>query len=314
MRKVKVVIGVPTYKRPLGIRRLLDSISKQISDFEPIVLVADNEGDNGVGCATVQEILEKGYPFPLKVIGVNERGISQVRNALMQEAFDNMQADLLAMIDDDEWVEPQWIASLVKVQQQTHADVVGGSVAPEFEEAPPAWAKGLNIYYQTKETTSGCVPLVSGTTNVLLSRSIVDRYPKERFDPFYSLVGGGDKEYFTRLKRCGATFAFAHEAQAHELFGASRLTKEWAIERAYRIGAGDIRIISKSKPSPRVWCQEVVKFLAAVGISSIMLIAMSLLARPHKKMHARLKLARQFGKLSALRGAQREVYKNVHGS
>lgn len=312
MERLKVVIGIPTFKRPQGVRRLLESIRKQIATFEPVVLVADNEGNDGVGLATVQKMLDEGYPLQLKAIAVNERGISQVRNALMREAFDSMQADLLAMIDDDEWVEPQWIASLVKVQQQTKADVVGGSVAPEFEVAPPAWAKGLNIYYQTEETTSGVVPLISGTTNVLLSRSIVVKYPEERFDPFYSLVGGGDKEFFTRIKRRGATFAFAHEAQAHEIFGASRLTKKWAIERAYRIGAGDIRIISKSKPSLTVWCKEVFKFLAAVGISSILLIIM--LGKPHKKMHARLKLARQFGKLSALRGTQREVYKNVHGS
>ncbi|MGP9801293.1 glycosyltransferase family 2 protein [Rheinheimera sp. NSM] len=312
MSQLKVVIGIPTFKRPQGVRRLLESISKQVAGFEPVVLVADNEGDGGVGLVTVQQIMAEGYPLPLKAIAVNERGISQVRNALMHEAFDNMQADLLAMIDDDEWVEPQWIAALVKVQQQTKADVVGGSVAPEFEVAPPAWAKGLNIYYQSEETTSGVIPLVSGTTNVLLSRHIVDAYPEERFDPFYSLVGGGDKEFFTRIKRRGATFAFAHEAQAHEIFGASRLTKKWAIERAYRIGAGDIRIISKSQPGLIAWCAEVFKFVAAIIVSSIMLIVMS--GVPYKKMHARLKLARQFGKLSALWGRQREVYKKVHGS
>lgn len=312
MNQLKVVIGIPTFKRPQGVRRLLESISKQVAGFEPMVLVADNEGDNGVGLATVQQILAEGYPLPLKAIAVNERGISQVRNALMHEAFDNMQADLLAMIDDDEWVEPQWIASLVKVQQQTNADVVGGSVAPEFEVAPPAWAKGLHIYYQSDSTYSGTVDLIDGTTNVLLSRNIVDAYPEERFDPFYSLVGGGDKEFFTRIKRRGATFAFAHEAQAHEIFGASRLTKKWALERAYRIGAGDIRIISKNNPTAVIWLRELSKLSAALVLSGVMSVLM--LGVPHKKMKARLKFARQLGKLSALKGTQKAVYAETHGS
>lgn len=311
MNQLKVVIGIPTFKRPQGVRRLLESISKQVAGFEPMVLVADNEGDNGVGLATVQQVLAEGYPLPLKAIAVNERGISQVRNALMHEAFDNMQADLLAMIDDDEWVEPQWIASLVKVQQQTRADVVGGSVAPEFEVTPPAWAKGLHIYYQSDSTYSGAVDLIDGTTNVLLSRHIVDAFPEERFDPFYSLVGGGDKEFFTRIKRRGATFAFAHEAQAHEIFGASRLTKKWALERAYRIGAGDIRIISKNNPTAVVWLRELSKLSAALVLSGVMFVLM--FGVPHKKMKARLKLHRQFGKLSALFGKQKAVYQDIHG-
>ena len=311
MKTLNVVIGIPTFKRPQGIRRLLESVARQVSDFDITILVADNEGSKGVGLITVQQILAAGYPFQIKAIAVNERGISQVRNALMHEAFVNMQADFLAMIDDDEWVEPQWIASLVKIQLQTNADVVGGSVAPDFEVPQPNWAKGLYIYYQSYSNYSGTVNLIDGTTNVLLSRNIADKYSEEQFDPFYSLVGGGDKEFFTRIKRRGATFAFAHKAQAHEIFGASRLTKDWAIERAYRIGAGDVRIISKHNSKPLVWLKELVKFLVATVLSSIAFVLFA--AIPHKRMRARLKLARQMGKLSAVFGSQRQVYKNVHG-
>lgn len=40
MEFLKVVIGIPTYKRPIGLTRLIDSIAKQVIDFKPIVLVA----------------------------------------------------------------------------------------------------------------------------------------------------------------------------------------------------------------------------------------------------------------------------------
>ncbi|MEN3157068.1 glycosyltransferase [Alkalimonas sp. NCh-2] len=307
-----VVIGIPTYKRPIGLRRLLDSIAKQSCDFTPIVLIADNEGDGGQGLQVAEQVKAEGYPWELHAIPVNERGISQVRNALMQYGFEQLNAIHLAMIDDDEWVEPQWIAELVKVQLATGAEVVGGSVSPEFETERPDWAKGLHIYYESNPGVSGKTELIQGTTNVLLSRSIIESFPTERFDPFYSLVGGGDKEFFTRIKRLGASFAFAHQAQAHELFTASRLTKKWAVERAYRIGAGDMRIIKNQQPRLLDWVKEFSKLSLALLISS--LLALIFLPIPHKHMKARLKLTRQLGKLSALWGKQRAVYTNVHGN
>lgn len=311
MKSLKVVIGIPTYKRPLGLKKLLDSIALQDVDFMLTIVVADNEGDQGQGLKVVEETINSGYPFDLHAIPVNDRGISQVRNALIEYGFHQLHADNLAMIDDDEWVEKQWISELVKVQIQTGADVVGGSVAPEFEGGRPEWAQNLNIYYQTDSNESGPVELVQGTTNVLLNRGVVTKYPSERFDEFYSLVGGGDKEFFTRLKRRGATFAFSHLAQAHELFGASRMTKEWAIERAYRIGAGDMRIIMKNRPGLSTTVGELAKLLGAIFTSGLLLVVL----RPFssKYMAARLKLARQIGKISAIGGRQKEVYSKVHG-
>ncbi|MEE2024479.1 glycosyltransferase family 2 protein [Alkalimonas mucilaginosa] len=312
MESLKVVIGIPTYKRPVGLHRLLDSIAKQSCDFTPIVLVADNEGDGGQGLQVAEQMKTEGYPWELHAIPVNERGISQVRNALMQYGFEQLNATHLAMIDDDEWVEPQWIAELVKVQLATGAEVVGGSVSPEFETERPDWAKGLHIYYESNPGVSGKTELIQGTTNVLLSRSIIENFPTERFDPFYSLVGGGDKEFFTRIKRLGASFAFAHQAQAHELFTASRLNKKWAIERAYRIGAGDMLIIKKQQPGFLTWVKEFSKLFFALILSLCLVLIYWLV--PHKSMKARLKFTRQLGKLSALLGKQKVVYNKVHGS
>lgn len=311
MDSIRVVIGIPTYKRPIGLARLLDSVAKQKAVFKPIVVVADNEGDAGTGLQVVEKTKSAGYPFELHAIAVNERGISQARNALLSYGFETLDATHLAMIDDDEWVEPQWIAEFVKVQQQTSADVVGGSVSPEFETQRPEWAKGLHIYYESNPGFSGPISLVQGTTNVMLARSIVENYPSERFDTFYSLVGGGDKEFFTRIKRLGATFAFAHKAQSHELFAASRLTKKWALERAYRIGAGDMRIIKQQKPGFIVWAVELSKLLFASVFSAI--AAVAFIAIPHKHMKARLKFVRQLGKISAFFGKQKAVYSRVHG-
>ncbi|MCB1750398.1 MAG: glycosyltransferase family 2 protein [Gammaproteobacteria bacterium] len=305
-----VVIGLPTCKRPQGLARLLDSIAKQRVDFEVQVLVADNDCEQQEGIKTVVRYQQQGFRFPLEAFVVPERGISQVRNALLQRAFVDCQADLLAMLDDDEWAEEEWLSSLVLVQRLTQADVVGGYVIPEFAVPAPDWVQGLPVYPVSKPQQSGYVRLIYGTTNVLLSKSILTRFPGQLFDPFYSLVGRGDVEFFTRLKKHGATFAFAHRARSHELFGASRLTKQWARERAFRDGAGDMRIMWLNNPSiKRVVIESGIIVVAGV-VAGVQLL---LRIKSHRRMAAQLLFMRQVGKIFGLFGKHKQVYRQIHG-
>ena len=308
---VSVVVGLPTCKRPLGLARLLDSIAKQKVDFEVRVLVADNDKDQQEGMKTVARYRQQGFKFPLESFVVSERGISQVRNALMHKAFHEYQADLLAMLDDDEWAEEYWLDSLVRVQRLTQADVVGGHVSPEFSDPPPDWVEDLEVYPTKKQQHSGYVHLIYGTTNVMLSRSITVRFPGQIFDPFYALVGRGDVEFFKRLKSHGAVFAFAHRARSHELFGASRLTKAWARERAFRDGGGDMRIMLINSPSiKRLVIEFTIIFVASITAGAKYI---SYFNRSHLRMAAQLLFMRQMGKLYGLFGKYKQVYRETHG-
>ncbi|MDP4982464.1 glycosyltransferase family 2 protein [Pseudoalteromonas tunicata] len=308
---MKVVVGIPTFKRPQGLARLLDSIALQQVDFDVQVIVADNDSEQQQGVKTVQLYQQSGYPFPLDAHVVFERGISQARNSLMEKAFGEFDADCVAMLDDDEWAEPQWLQELVAIHLQTGAHIVGGHVSPEFDAAVPDWVCGQAIYYQTQDEKSGVVDLIEGTTNVLIAKTVLSDFDGEVFDPFYSLVGGGDKEYFTRLKNKGATFAFAHKARSHEIFSASRLTVKWAKERAYRIGAGDMRIILKNKPPTLLMAQELFKICIAMSVSTVKWLVT--FGEPSSRMSAVLLLFRQLGKISALFGKQKSVYRTTHG-
>ena len=306
-----IVIGIPTFQRPKGLARLLESIAEQRTQFQLHVLVADNEGEGGAGLGVVEELLAQGFPFPITGIAVPERGISQVRNALMKTAFENLSADGLAMVDDDERVEPGWLAALVAMQTETSADVVGGAVFPEFESPPPSWTRRLRIYWR-RIKPPGPVPLIPSTTNVYFSRSVYDKFPKEHFDLAFSLTGGGDKEYFCRIKQRGATFAFQPEARSHELFGFSRVTLKWALQRAYRIGAGDARVLRLHSPGFLGWLKEVMVFLAATSLA--LMQGVVFFWSPAFRTHAFVRLARQAGKVSGFLGRLPKVYLQVHGS
>jgi succinoglycan biosynthesis protein ExoM len=306
-----VVIGIPTFKRQEGLSYLLRSVAKQ--DYKNIlcVVVADNEGENGTGASVVYKFIKAGFPFPIKCIPVPDRGISQVRNALMQEAFENLACDNLAMVDDDEHVEGNWVSELIKMQQSGNYDVVGGFVLPDFDIPPPDWVTGLNLYYRPK-LPAGAVKLVNGTTNVLLHRSVRDNFSDNLFDLKFSLTGGGDREFFTRLKHQGATFSFAPNAISYEIFSTSRLTLEWAKQRAFRIGAGDARIFRRYSSGYVAWLKEIIKLLGAFTVSSLMMIFT--IFSPHRKVFYVLKIMRQRGKLNGLFGEPVEVYKQIHGS
>lgn len=311
MNKSKtIVIGIPTFKRPQGLARLLDSIAAQQTSFIPQVLVADNEGEQGAGLKVVEEVRSQGFPFPLTAIAVPERGISQVRNALMKHAFENLAADALAMVDDDERVESGWIAALVSMQAQGNFDVVGGVVFPEFETTPPQWSDSLAVYWRTIYP-DGSIDMIHGTTNVLLNRSLHERFPDTFFDSSFGLTGGGDKEFFTRLKHKGAVFGFAADAVSHEFFDAGRATKSWAVKRAYRIGSGDARIFKLYSRTFGEWSREAVKLSTAFMLSPVLILVM--VWSPSKQMRAVLMLTRQLGKLNGLFGKPPRVYETIYG-
>lgn len=307
-----VVVGIPTFKRQESLTRLLNSIAvmTQPTGFIIKVIVADNEGEQGQGIARVKE-LASGFPFEIHTIGVTARGISSVRNALLEYAFDTLNASKLAMIDDDEVVEKEWLAELLRVQHKFNADVVGGAVLPEFESTPETWLAGLNIYYR-EIYKEGPIDIIQGTTNVLLSSSVWSGYNRALFDVKFGLSGGGDKEYFTRLKKQGCTFAFADKALAHEYFGTSRMTKCWAKQRAYRIGSGDSRI---KKAHTSLFSQGI--YLTKTCLILLIAVANYLLKSysEDKKLKATLLLQRQLGKLQGLFSSKLlDVYSKTHGS
>src|SRR5262249_30352724 len=159
--------------------------------------------------------------FPLESFVVPERGIAQVRNALIARALERPEMMLLAMPDDDGAVDPDWLEQLLKVQRQTDADVVAGAVVPAFEEPPPEWVTNAPGFRALRGAT-GPIDTIDGTGNTLFTRAVLARTGFPFFNPDYALTGGEDRELFTRMKRAGAHFAWCDEAIVRETMPPSR--------------------------------------------------------------------------------------------
>lgn len=128
--RTRVVIGIPTYRRPDTLRALLRSLGPE-AEGVALIIVGDNACDPGTA-AVVEEILGDA---PHLVIDVPEPGVSAVRNALIRAAVAHVpQWEWLVMLDDDGIVTPGWLDPLIATGTAVDADVVGG---PVLGDQPP---------------------------------------------------------------------------------------------------------------------------------------------------------------------------------
>lgn len=308
----KVVIGIPTYRRPQTLRRLLGSIGKMIlpDGIQVEVLVADNEGAEGMGLALIESV-KKGYRWPLQGIAVLKRGLSENRNELLQYGFGVLKADALVMLDDDMWVQPQWLDEVVRMQKETGAGIVTGQMVPVFPKGAQEWVFNLGIYQNSRHFTSGVVPMIWGAGNIIVMRDVWERWPEVQFNPAFSLTGGEDEDYFNSLKEKGVVFAYAPGAVSHEMFEGERITRRWVVWRAFRIGIGEMVQVKLRKSG---WVSPLVRMIQAVTMVPIALgLVLGLWWFMRYRMKALNFLAFQLGVVAGYFNVRTEEYARTYG-
>lgn len=304
-----VAVVVPTFRRPQGLKRLLESLARLETRAQVEVVVADNDAPAHEGRA-VCAALAASYRWPLTAITVAERGIAQARNALIDDVLRHSSARFVAMLDDDEWVEPGWLDALLRMQAETGADAVRGTVLRAFERDPVPWlAQGQGL--APLHAPSGPVDMIDGAGNVLVARAALVDLPAPHFDPAFALTGGEDRDFFTRLKQRGARFARAEDAVCTEFVPASRATFGWALRRAYRIGNSDMRVFLKYAPAPAARLRELAKIAGAVVLFPLLQAFASL--HPGRRADPLFTLCRAAGKIAAVCGCYYNEYASVHG-
>ena len=296
----RVIIAIPTFRRPKSLARLLEALAALDPGAEISVLVADNDAEGREGfelCAR----LAPSYRWPLKAVIAPERGIAQVRNILVAGALADAKIDFVAMIDDDEWPDPQWIVQFLKAVRQSGADVLQGSIL--FGDKSGATPDIRRM--------SGPTVMLQGAGNLFLSRARLARMTPPWFDPAFALTGGEDRDFFLRLSREGARFAWCDEARAYGDVPESRANLGWALKRAYSIGNSDMRVLLKHRPGAATRMAETVKILGALLLS--LPLAVILWPSPNHRLAPLAKLCRAAGKLTAMLGWRYNEYAVVHG-
>lgn len=301
----RILIAIPTYRRPDGLRRLLTEIAAMKTAHDIHILAADNEGEGGVGSAVIRE-LAGGYRFPLTVIPVPEKGLTNVRNALVRHARQSGSYDYIAMIDDDEWPSASWIDDLVAMQRRTGAGIVGGPNLPVFAPGAPAWAEHCPLF-RSDDMPDGVVDIVWGTCNLLLHKSVFGHSDSNLFDPAFNQSGGEDVDAFMRLRKSGHRFAWSRSALVWEDVPLSRTTLAWVTRRAFRIGNSNMLVQLRWKYGRHGRLLALPSTLAAIGLNSALLLAFSLV--PERRLTYYCRLLRSLGKLAYLTGLRSFEYR-----
>lgn len=302
---VKVVLAIPTCRRPDGLARLLEHLALLDTDAQLSIVVVDN--DQGGAGKAICERMAHGYRWPLTAVLEPQSGISFARNrgvalALLQSP------DFIAMLDDDEWPARQWLAALIEVQRATGAAVVAGPVLPEFSRPPPDWMRQSGLY-GTEQRPDRSEGDFYAAGNFMAKAECFQALMPEPFDPAFALSGGEDMVFFRRLDQRGYRMIWSAAAEVYEIVPENRMSLEWLKQRQLR--RGNLNVIVQRLFAPGLGAEliRLAKTAGLLAIGSAMLLA-SLPSREGRK-RALLMLYVALGKIKGHLGKRHLEYRHI---
>jgi succinoglycan biosynthesis protein ExoM len=281
------LIAIASYRRPSGLRQLLDSLSAEIEVADVDVLVVDNDPEGSA------RQVATNHPVNPTYVVEPEPGIATARNRALQHFSDAHRA--IIFVDDDEWVGPNWLTTLITFATRTGADVVQGSVVGVLPRDAPPWVS-RGGFIQRHHPVSGQQLPSAATNNTLLRRDAWLRAGSPRFDPSFSMTGGSDADFFWGIRKSGSSIRFCAEAIVYEVVPADRLSLRWVRRRAIRNGIAETRLRRKHRDLTVAWlAKSVVRSgHGLVGLGIGLAAGRGLQARPFDN------LFRGYGRVAAL--------------
>jgi glycosyltransferase involved in cell wall biosynthesis len=290
-----VWLCVPTFRRTVGLRKLLAHVERLNYGGKVNVVVVDNDGEGRAGAAAVNEI-SAGFRLPLTCIVEPRRGQTYAYNrAFVTACRATPTPDYIAVLDDDEYPDPNWLTEMIRVAQHYGADIVGGPVFPVFE-TPDHWLAKSGFFAPARFST-GPVPIIYGAGNMLIRHSVLACYLDEPFSHAFAYTGGSDYDFFWRCRIDGRSFAWADEAEVFETTPPARTTVGYLLRRKFRNGTEATRLerkfIRSVKGAARRW--YIGLGLLGVGLLSLPLAA---LGGRRALMNSLIRTARGAGRIA----------------
>ena len=126
-----VTLVVPVYNMERYLPRCMESLLHQTCRDYEILLIDDGSTDSG---SALCDSYAARYPELVRVIHKPNGGLSSARNA----GIDNARGKFIIFPDPDDWVEPDYVQSLLERQQRFRADMVilGHYVDTEHSSVP----------------------------------------------------------------------------------------------------------------------------------------------------------------------------------
>ncbi len=247
-----ISVCICTYRRPGVVNTLQSVLAQRLAPgLEIEIVVVDNDPLKS-GEQTINAFAAN-CPVPLRYASEPVRSIAGARNRALFLA----RGDWLAMIDDDEVANQNWLRELLSVAKRYRADIVVGRVIARYPENTPRWLRAADPFSRNMGPSG--TPCATGASGNALLRWRVLRDTSVRFDPAFGLTGGEDTDFFSRLHRAGARIVAAPGAVVSEDVPMGRLSPTYLRQRAIRAGQSYALIALRTLPRHR----RLVFFLAS---------------------------------------------------
>jgi glycosyltransferase involved in cell wall biosynthesis len=234
MPRLRVTVAVITFNRSKYLREALAGLVRQDypADCWELLVIDNNSTDN---TRDVVASFMGSNPAPRRIAELRP-GLDWGRNRAVNDAW----GDVIALVDDDILVEPDWLSQLVAPfsSQDSHSiGVVGGEVIPVFPDGVPAWLEGAHRPLGFR-TDAGPLPPDQAPmgANFAFPKWVFARFG--RFDTDLdrrgsSLFGGGDSDMIRRIRGAGLKAWFVPGAKVLHQIPAGRLTLRYALRHGF---------------------------------------------------------------------------------
>ena len=309
--QIRFAVTLPTFRRPEHLHKTLVSLQHQKFPHPFAIVVMENDTGGMEGAEVAQRFFEE-RKTPGLVVLAHDRGNCHAYNAgwnTVLETFPNVEA--IAVIDDDEVAGPDWLSSMERTMTDTGADIVGGPQRPVFSD------KNLDRWmahpvFKPAYKTTGAVPILYSSGNVMIARKVLDAMPQPFLDPLFNFIGGGDADFYSRCRAVGFKFAWCEDAPVFEPVPDSRTEPVWLGKRSRREGAISAMLETRRNPGA---AGRLVSFLKSVALLGVSPFRMARLWR--KTGSATMGMHHPnvaFGRFIAVFGSINEQYRTQDGS
>lgn len=232
-----ISVLICTYKRPLLLKKCIDSIIKQITTYQYEIIVCDNDIHETAKEIVINYKDVKYCNQPLK-------GLSNARNMAVSKA----KGEFVLFIDDDEYAQVNWINVIYDCQQRHNADVVFGKVLYEIPISFPSYIKKSKYFNRSEIQTGSLMSYNKGYSGNTLVRTELFSTRNPPFLLEFNSTGGEDTDFFNYLYKYGSKMIFCREAVIFEIQDDNRKKLTWYYIRGFHSGSAAVkRIIEHEK-------------------------------------------------------------------
>src|SRR5260370_19639456 len=143
---MKVSIAIATHNRASELRQTLDTLvridCRSVDDHE-VLVIGNNCTDD---TAEVVGSFRPQFGDRLRYIEEPKQGLSHARNRALAES----RFEMIAFLDDDVDVDPNWLHALVDAFREEKCAVVGGRAYLVFPSVRRVWLSDRNVWLLSK--------------------------------------------------------------------------------------------------------------------------------------------------------------------